>query len=303
MKQRGEGPLPDLKILLPGAGVDSKDWQDAKLWADTNGREGKISNYYTSLARLYPQFTVEDLVNWQLKAGNHDGLPRYSAFNEALKIPGLEELNRIIGYKPTPATTIQGKVEAIDASTMLRQASQRAELSLEQPIRAPTDESLEADKKRLSGLISAEQQKANVEKYGHSGIRPNEDDYKNTRGNWKSGGYAKYKADLKKYEKYKLEYEIDNPPTIKQGDPSSVWETKIIYKGTSVRNQKPVTVYRRLGDKEWSEQIPEGYVPPAEDSSYLQSHFYRPDSPILAPYLVDYSVALFNEKVLNATAV
>ena len=186
---------------------------------------------------------------------------------------------------------------------MLRQASQRAELSLEQPIRAPTDESLEADKKRLSGLISAEQQKANVEKYGHSGIRPNEDDYKNTRGNWKSGGYAKYKADLKKYEKYKLEYEIDNPPTIKQGDPSSVWETKIIYKGTSVRNQKPVTVYRRLGDKEWSEQIPEGYVPPAEDSSYLQSHFYRPDSPILAPYLVDYSVALFNEKVLNATAV
>ena len=303
MKQRGEGPLPDLKILLPGAGVDSKDWQDAKLWADTNGREGKISNYYTSLARLYPQFTVEDLVNWQLRAGNHDGLPRYSAFNEALKIPGLEELNRIIGYKPTPATTIQGKVEAIDASTMLRQASQRAELSLEQPIRAPTDESLEADKKRLSGLISAEQQKANVEKYGHSGIRPNEDDYKNTRGNWKSGGYAKYKADLKKYEKYKLEYEIDNPPTIKQGDPSSVWETKIIYKGTSVRNQKPVTVYRRLGDKEWSEQIPEGYVPPAEDSSYLQSHFYRPDSPILAPYLVDYSVALFNEKVLNATAV
>jgi len=302
MRQRGNGPLPDLNILLPGAGVNSKDWQDAKLWADTNGKRGGISNYYASLARLYPQFTVEDLVNWQLQAGGHDGLYS-SSFNESLKVPGLEELNRIIGYKPTPATTIQGKVEAIDASDMLRQASKKAELNLEQPVRAPTDESLEADKKRLSGLISAEQQEANVEKYGHSGIPPNEDDYKNTRGNWKSGGQAKYKAELKKYEKYKLEYEIDNPPTIKQGDPSSVWETKIIYKGTSVRNRKPVIVYRRLGDKEWSEEIPEGYVPPAEDISYLQSHFYRPDSPILAPYLVDYSVALFNEKVLNATAV
>ena len=69
-----------------------------------------------------------------------------------------------------------------------------------------------------------------------------------------------------------------------------------------MRNRKPVTVYRRLGE-EWSEEIPEGYIPPAQDVSYLQSHFYRYDSPILAPYLVDSSVALFNEKVLNATAV
>ena len=303
MVSRRGGPLPDNKILLPGAGTNTKDWQDLVLYADSNGRKGEVSNYYTSVARLYPQFTVEDLVNHQLRAGGHDGLPRYSAFNEALKIEGLEELNRIIGYKPTPATTIQGKVEAIDASTMLRHASKRAELNLEQPARSPDDESLKADKESLGGLIEKEQQEANVEKYGHSGIPPNENDYKNTKGRWKSGGEAKYKAELKKYEKYKLEYEIDNPPTIRQGDPSSVWETKIIYKGTSVRNRKPVTVYRRLGDKEWSEEIPEGYVPPAEDISYLQSHFYRPDSPILAPYLVDYSVALFNEKVLNATAV
>ena len=302
MKARGEGPLPDLNVLLPGAGVESKDWQDAALFADTKGRKGKISDYYSSLARLFPQFTVEDLVNWQLQAGGHEGLYS-SSFNESLKVEGLEELHRIIGYKPTPATTIQGKVQAIDASTMLRHASLRAELNLEQPVRAPDDPTLIADKERLSGLISTEQQEADVEKYGHSGIPPNPDDYKNNRGRWKPGGQAKYNAELQKYEKYKLEYELDNPPELGQGDPSSVWETKIIYKGTSVRNQKPVTVYRRLGDKEWSEEIPEGYVPPAEDVSYLQSHFYRYDSPILAPYLVDYSVALFNEKVLNATAV
>jgi len=281
MAARGEGPLPDLDIPLPGAGVDSKDWQDAKLYADTNGKRGGISNYYTQLARLYPQFTVEDLVNWQLRAGGHDGLPKYSSFNESLKRPGLQNLHRLIGYKANTASTLQGKVEALDGSNTLREYSALLE-------------------QRLEGGLELQEPAPEIPPFPTSDQPqpPNEDDYKNPRGRFKSGGRAKYQADLKQYESDLLEWQLDNPPELGQGDPSSVWESKVIYEGTSVRNKQAVTVYRRRGDKEWSKEIPEGYVPPGEDiftSSYLFSAWNMPGSPLVSPMLKDLSAELYNK--------
>ncbi len=281
MKARGEGPLPDLNIPLPGAGVDSKDWQDAKKYADSNGREGKISNYYTQLARLYPQFTVEDLVNWQLRAGGHDGLATYSSFNESLKRPGLQNLHRLIGYKPTAASTVQGKIEAGDASVSLKEYSALLE-------------------QRLEGGLELQEPAPEIPPFPTSDQPqpPNEDDYKNSRGRFKSGGKAKYQADLKQYESDLLEWQLDNPPELGQGDPSSVWESKVIYEGSSVRNKQAVTVYRRKGDKEWSREIPEGYVAPGESlwsGSYLNSAWNTPGSPYLSPMLKDLSAELYNK--------
>lgn len=103
------------EALIPGLDIESKEWLDLKLYVESNGLKGGIAQIYYDLARLYPKFSVEDLVNWQLSSGDPDlSLPGYSSFNEALKAQDLSEFHRRIGYKPTPKSVIQGKIEAVD---------------------------------------------------------------------------------------------------------------------------------------------------------------------------------------------
>ena len=113
-KKKGQ-PITGIDALIPGLDKDSKEWQDLKLYVESNGLKGGIAQIYHDLARLYPKFSVEDLVNWQLSSGDPNlSLPGYSSFHEALKTRDLSEFNRRIGYKPTPKSIIQGKIEATD---------------------------------------------------------------------------------------------------------------------------------------------------------------------------------------------
>jgi len=315
-------------ILLPTVGVDSEEWQQAKLYADTNGREGKIAPYYKELARLYPRFTAEDLINWQLKSGKHTGLKNYSSFYEAINSEGMREFHRLISYKPGSASTVQSKVLAIDVIKSLKLASQRAELNLEQPVRAPDDKSLIADKKRLSGIIKSETEPEITAKKEQGLLQPDINDPVFERETFAPGsrafgipdagsnrltykGRTEYNRRVKLYEQHldKLESERTTPSHLEPSTevptrtpPKYIWEMRrrfVIPKGTG-QKRGWITEYSNDGGKTWTTDAPTD-VP--QDISQLQSVWNIPGSPVLSAHLQDYSVTLYNETVLNATAV
>ena len=97
-KKKGQ-PITGIDALIPGLDKDSKEWQDLKLYVESNGLKGGIAQVYHDLARLYPKFSVEDLVNWQLSSGDPNlSLPGYSSFHEALKTRLISEkdYNKIV---------------------------------------------------------------------------------------------------------------------------------------------------------------------------------------------------------------
>jgi len=324
-------------VLLPTVGVDSYEWQQAKLFADSDGREGSIAPYYKELARLYPRFTAEDLINWQLKAGGHGGLKSYSSFYEAINSEGMREFKRIISFKPTPASTVQSKIQAIDVSTSLRHASLRAELNLEHPVRAPDDKSLIADKKRLKKIAEKELKE-------DSKAEVTEEDTAQTGGTgieWGSLGQAvetiitnidSSGLDTTDVMAQNLRESVENnQETIKKvitdiADATRTTDTTDILAITSRRattkerltklaelivraaGQPTDTTEMMTGQltealNEFVDSVIEPLPEPAQDVSYLQSVWNVPGSPVLSAHLQDYSVTLYNEKVLNATAV
>jgi len=272
----------------------SKEFQSLVEFADTEGKKGNVNKLFIELARLYPEFTWEDLVNQQLIAGGHTGLPRYSAFQQAMSVSDLAEWKRLIGYKSGPLEVVQAKVIAVDNSEV------EEEVVEEEPY---------------------DWEAAAIEAAGEPPVKPEEGKL-NSRG---KPSQAHVNA-MEKYEKDLAEYNATVqsmiPATLSQGEPLTRTRREQVGRGGSKsifefywngewrqmdpkQYEKLIKTVRQFGGGNFNYQdydfIPNetGGFDIKKRESYLTSYWNIPGSPVLNPLVAEYASELYTANTIS----
>jgi len=272
----------------------SKEFQSLVEFADTEGKKGKVNKLLIELARLYPEFTWEDLVNQQLIAGGHTGLPKYSSFQQAMSVSDLAEWKRLIGYKSGPIEVVQAKVVAVDNSEVEEVVEEEE----------PYDWEAEA-----------------IKAAGPPPVKPEEGKL-NSRG---KPSRAHVKA-MEQYEKDLAAYNATvaalTPATLSQGEPLTRTRKERVGQGGSKnifefywngewrqmdRKQYELLIetVRKFGGGNFNYQdydfIPNetGGFDIKKKESYLTSYWNIPGSPVLNPLVAEYASELYTANTIS----
>ena len=227
---------------------------------DYRDGKGSLPPFYVGVARHFPEFSVEDLINAQLIAHGEDGLEAYSPVDQALKVEGLSELRRRLGLKPTSASKVHAKLDAMDGESNFK-GQTLDEAYVESG--AEEADKIEAEKKEEQRKIEKEEKEgydfkaAALEAAGPKPVPPKKPDSKLISGNKLREANIKYSKELKKYEtdlkNWESKVEAMTPPEMGQGKPLM---RKRVEKNEYNIQTGVVTEY--YWDGQWSETPPEG---------------------------------------------
>ena len=276
------GELPELKVFLPGKGKDSADWKSLVEFAE--GKTTIIPDYYVALARLYPELAVEDIINWQLRAGDHKGLESYSSFYDALHIPGLENINRLIGYKADESSVKRAKIESIDGLLQSKQIPIVTDGVQEEGSETTDEKQIEDTRNpRTQGYDIDYPKKPEKPKAKGKGANQSAmNEYKEALQKWQLE-VERLEAEQKEDRQYTERTTTKKTPL---GDTRT--RTATNRRGRELYN---ITEYLNA-DGEWVETKP---IP----DSYLQSYWNIPGSPVLSPNLQEYALELYNKSLIT----
>jgi hypothetical protein len=273
----------------------SKQFKNLIEYVESDGKKGSVDNLYIELARLYPQFSWEDLVNQQLIAGGHTGLKKYSAFHQAVSVDDLKEWKRLIGHKSGRTQVVQAKIEAVDNSEV--EVSDKEE-------QEPYD-----------------WEAAAIEAAGEPPVKPTEGKL-NARGK----PSQKHVKAMEQYEKDLAEYnnKVKSmiPAQLGQGEPLTRTRRERVGQG-GMKN-----IFEFYWNGEWRQIDPKQYkilletvrkfgggnfnyqdydfIPNESGGfdirkrdSYLQSYWNIPGSPVLNPLVAEYASELYNANTIS----